>query len=374
MMPKNKIMPMKKHLAPCLSAMLALSPFAASAALAQEVPAAGDPALARCALLGDSTERLGCYDALANRPREAAPAVAAAPATNARNADQQQGAFPGGPVAQPVEPQQAAAAQPVVSTQVPLWELDQNSKRGVFNFRPHRDTYLLLANYSNSTNEAPFNDVTPAGIDAQHVELAYQLSFKMKMLETIAGSPVDLWFGYTQQSFWQAYNRSESSPFRETNYQPEVMAIAPIGKRLGGVDFRYAGLGFVHQSNGQSNTLSRSWNRVYGELGAEYGKLAVTARIWKRLDNSRSDNDNLDIADFMGHGDVRLVYRDGGSEYSLMARRNLHTEHGALQLGWATPLRSNLKGYVQFFSGYGQSLIDYNYSQMSLGAGFLVGF
>jgi phospholipase A1 len=377
MMPKNKIMPMKKHLAPCLSAMLALSPFATFSAFAQEAPAAVDPALARCALLGDPTERLGCYDVLANRPKDAAPAVAAAgtgTAAAAGKPDQQQGAFPGGPVAKPVEPPQAAAAEPVVSLQVPLWELDQNSKRGVFNFRPHRDTYLLLANYSNSTNEAPFNEVTPAGIDAQHVELAYQLSFKMKMMETIAGSPVDLWFGYTQQSFWQAYNRSESSPFRETNYQPEVMAIAPIGKRLGGVDFRYAGLGFVHQSNGQSNTLSRSWNRVYGELGAEYGKLAVTARVWKRLDNSRSDNDNLDIADFMGHGDVRLVYRDGGSEYSLMARRNLHTDHGALQLGWATPLRSNLKGYVQFFSGYGQSLIDYNYSQMSLGAGFLVGF
>ncbi|GGY00751.1 phospholipase [Pseudoduganella dura] len=372
-MPKNKIMTMKKHFAPCLSAMLALSPFAASAVFAQDVPAAADPALGRCSMLADPTERLGCYDALANRPKDAAPAIAAS-GEPAGNPDQQQGAFPGGPVAKPVEPARAAAAGPVVSVQVPLWELDQNSKRGVFNFRPHRDTYLLLANYSNSTNEAPFNDVTPSGIDAQHVELAYQLSFKMKMMETIAGSPVDLWFGYTQQSFWQAYNRSESSPFRETNYQPEVMAIAPIGKRLGGFDFRYAGLGLVHQSNGQSNTLSRSWNRVYGELGGEYGKLAVTARIWKRLDNSRSDNDNLDITDFMGHGDVRLVYRDGGTEYSLMARRNLHTDHGALQLGWATPLRSNLKGYVQFFSGYGQSLIDYNYSQMSLGAGFLVGF
>lgn len=345
----------------------------ASAAFAQEVPAATDPALGRCAVLADPTERLGCYDALANRPRDAAPALAAAGAAE-NHAGQQQGAMPGGPLARPAEPAQAPAAEPVVSLQVPLWELDGNSKRGVFNFRPHRDTYLLLANYSDSTNEGPFNDVTPAGIDAKHVELAYQLSFKMKMMETIAGSPVDLWFGYTQQSFWQAYNRGESSPFRETNYQPEVMAIAPIGKRLGSFDFRYAGLGFVHQSNGQSNTLSRSWNRAYAELGGEYGKLAVTARIWKRLDTSPDDNDNLDITDFMGHGDLRLVYRDGGSEYSLMARRNLHTDHGALQLGWAMPLRANLKGYVQFFSGYGQSLIDYNYSQMSLGAGFLVGF
>ncbi|QGZ37737.1 phospholipase [Pseudoduganella flava] len=355
---------MKPRLAPCLTAMLALPLYASAQAPQPSV----EQSLGRCALLGDPTQRLGCYDALANRP-------AADPATP--ETAQQQGAFPGGPNAKVVEPGTAAAdpaADPVVSRQVPVWELDAASKRGVFNFRPYRDTYLLLANYSNSTNDGPFQDVTPAGIKAKHVELAYQLSFKMKLIETIAGSPVDLWFGYTQRSFWQAYNRSASSPFRETNYEPEIMAVTPIGKRIGGFDFRYAGLGLVHQSNGQASTLSRSWNRLYGEVGGEYGKLAVTARVWKRLDNAKSDNDNLDITDYMGHGDVRVSYRTDGNEYSLLARRNFHTDHGALQLGWAFPLRSNLKGYLQFFSGYGQSLIDYNYSQMSLGGGFLIDF
>lgn len=378
-MQKDKIMTLKTRLAPTLSAILALSPYAVSAQTQATAPEINPQQtvqqnLERCALLGDPTQRLGCYDTLVNRAQPADGATAAAPADAKEPA---KGAFPGGPVGNVVaaDPKAAAAdTDPVVSRQIPMWELDTASKRGVFNFRPHRDTYLLLANYSNSTNDAPFEEFTPAGLKSKHVELAYQLSFKMKLAETIAGSPVDLWFGYTQQSFWQAYNRSESSPFRETNYQPEIMAIAPIGKQVLGFDFRYAGLGFVHQSNGQTSTLSRSWNRVYGEIGGEYGKLAVTARIWKRLDNSRSDNDNLDITDFMGHGDVRVTYRDQGHEFSMLARRNLHTDHGALQLGWAFPLRSNLKGYTQFFSGYGQSLIDYNYSQTSLGAGFLVDF
>ncbi|WEF34570.1 phospholipase A [Pseudoduganella chitinolytica] len=347
-------MTIKSSSSPLLLAIAALAPSFVQAQVASDAPqsvtAPVEQTLERCALLGDPTNRLACYDALAKRAPVSDGVVvanggaqAASPAT-ART----------GVLVDPDASRQAAAAAPAatqVSHLVPLWELDAGSKRGVFNIRPHRDTYLLLANYSNSINDGPFKEYTPAGIKSKHVELMYQLSFKMKAMETIAGSPVDLWFGYTQQSFWQAYNRSASSPFRETNYQPEVMAVVPIGKRLGGFDFRYASLGVVHQSNGQTATLSRSWNRLYGEVGGEYGKLAVTARIWKRLDNDKSDNDNLDIADFMGHGDVRVSYRDNGTEYSLLARRNFHTKHGAVQLGWAAPIRANLKGYLQFFSG-----------------------
>ncbi len=355
--------------------MAALSPTFAFGQIATDAPASVtapvEQTLERCALLGDPTGRLACYDALAKRA-PAADGVVVAPAGNAGNSGNSAVAQAAPATTQPATP--ALAGAPQVSRMVPQWELDQGSKRGVFNFRPHRDTYLLLANYSNSTNDTPFEEVTPAGLKSKHVELMYQLSFKMKMLETIAGSPVDLWFGYTQQSFWQAYNRSASSPFRETNYQPEIMAVMPIGKRLGGFDFRYAGLGVVHQSNGQTSTLSRSWNRVYGELGGEYGKFGVTVRAWKRLDNDKSDNDNLDITDFMGHGDLRVTYRDDGTEYSMTARRNFHTKHGAVQVGVAMPVRDNLKGYLQFFSGYGQSLIDYNYSQVSVGGGFLVEF
>ena len=43
----------------------------------------------------------------------------------------------------------------------------------------------------------------------------------------------------------------------------------------------------------------------------------------------------------------------------------------AVLAGWAFPLAGNLKGYAQFFGGYGQSLIDYNYFQRSLGIGVL---
>ena len=137
---------------------------------------------------------------------------------------------------------------------------------------------------------------------------------------------------------------------------------------------RYANIGLVHQSNGQTGTLSRSWNRLYAELGVDRGNFALSGRLWRRLDNAKSNNDNPDIVDYLGHGDLHAVYRDNGYEYSLTARRNWNTRRGSLQAAWAYPITTNLKGYLQVFSGYGQSLIDYNYSQKAFGAGFNADF
>jgi len=325
--------------------------------------------LLRCAVLGDSSARLGCFDALSKQVENVATGAPAVVSTGA--------------VAVAASNVVAVAPEPaakVMKPDTPIsrmsqeWELNDAAKRGRYAVHQLSDNYLLLANQSNATNDRPFRDTLPKGYKAKHAELTYQLSFKAKLLEGVADTPIDIWAGYTQKSFWQAYARSESSPFRETNYQPEVMAVLPINKQLGTVNLRFASIGFVHQSNGQSATLSRSWNRFYGQLGLETGNLGVTARAWKRLDNAKSDNDNPDITDFFGHGDVRITYRDKGFEYSALLRRNFSTGRGAVQAGLAFPLAVNLKGYAQLFSGYGQSLIDYNYAQKSLGLGVLMDF
>jgi phospholipase A1/A2 len=254
------------------------------------------------------------------------------------------------------------------------WELDPAHKRGVFNFRPHQINYLI-ANYSWRPNDAPyrpFRSLDPASGDLSRNELVYQLGFKMKLVQNVVDKPIDLWFAYTQDSFWQASNRHASSPFRETNYQPELMAVAPLHLNLLGVDARFINLGLVHQSNGQGSTLSRSWNRMYLQLGLERGPLAVTARVWKRLHESAADDNNPDIVDYLGRGDVNVLYQFHGNEVSALLRHNFHTGRGATQLGWAFPLKGPLKGYVQVFSGYGQSLIDYDYFQRSVGAGVML--
>lgn len=335
--------------------LLSLPLLYAANAFAQDAP----KVVADCANIADNAARLACFDQLAGTP---APRTEAAVVVNSANG--------ASATTVPVVTAQPSAESSAKFSQLDHWELDAPYKRGLFKFRPHHANYLI-ATRTYRPNEHPYRSDPRLGedVDLSKAELAYQLSFKVKMMEGAFGKPVDLWFGYTQNSFWQAANSKASSPFRETNYQPEVMAIVPLGIEIGGVHLRHVGLGVNHQSNGQSGTLSRSWNRLYAQFGVEKGGLSATARVWKRL--SEDDDDNPDLVDYMGRGDLALAYRRDGHIWSSTMRYNFHTDRGAVQAGWAFPLAGNLKGYAQVFTGYGQSLIDYNYFQRSVGLGVL---
>ena len=326
------------------------------------------PGLAQAASIGEwegcssipaDAERLACYDRVSGRSQpEAAPA-------ETRSAPQQAPFLAVAP-AVPPEPQ-------LLSALSRHWELDDEAKQGAFLFRPHHPNYLLPIKYSSAPNSTPFQgSLTQPDLGLDSVEVELQLSFKIKAMEGVFGHDnVDLWFGYTATSFWQAYNSNISSPFRETNYEPEAMLVFRTNYTLAGFRGRFLNLGLVHQSNGRSETLSRSWNRVYAELGFERGNLALVVRPWYRLPEKSEDDDNPDIEDYMGHGDLQLIYRKGRNAYSLLLRDNFERpdNHGAMRLNWSFPLYGRLKGYVQYFNGYGESLIDYNHRQQSLGVG-----
>ena len=356
-------------------------------ALAQQTQQA-DTGLAGCARITEASQRLACYDGLAGAAANtsastntaaiasANPAPATVPAAGAAS----QSAIP---------PATSSVAQtdPAVEAAMDLspektrgfsladhWELDQAHKRGVFNFRPHHVNYLMATRTAHPNNEPyrPFQDLGAlADANLSHSELVFQLGFKMKLVENAFRKPVDFWFGYTQNSFWQAGNHEASSPFRETNYQPELMAVTPLNFNILGMHASFFNLGLVHQSNGQAGSLSRSWNRTYAQVGLERGPWTVTGRVWKRINESGQDDDNPDIVDYMGRGDMVVTYRNNGHDYSALLRRNFSTEKGAVQLSWAFPIAGHLKGYAQYFSGYGQSLIDYNYYQNVVGIGLL---
>jgi phospholipase A1 len=238
----------------------------------------------------------------------------------------------------------------------------------------NRPSYLVLGRQFSEPNAAPFQaafpDIAPA-LDRN--EAKFQISLKVPLALNLFDGRADLIAGYTNRSFWQVFNKEVSSPFRETNHEPEVWMRWRSDVPLLGGRFRVFNLGFNHQSNGQAGPLSRSWNRVFVESLYERGPFALNARVWQRLSEDAAKDDNADIVDFMGRFELTGIYRLGESEFSAMFRRNLSTRKGAYQLDWSYPLYKNLRGYVQWFDGYGESLIDYNHRTRSLGLGIQLG-
>ncbi|MDM1247605.1 phospholipase A [Acinetobacter sichuanensis] len=256
------------------------------------------------------------------------------------------------------------------------WELSPDSKLGTWNIRAHQPVYLLPAYWSSNKNEFPHSpnpqNTVDEAQDLKSTEAKFQISLKTKAVENLIGDNGDVWLGYTQSSRWQVYNEDESRPFRETNYEPEASLIFRTNYDILGLHGRLLGLTFNHQSNGRSDPLSRSWNRVMLNLGFEKDNFALMVRPWYRLDEDAKDDNNPDIKDYVGRGDVTAFYRWKENEFSLMLRHSLKggdDSHGAAQFDWAFPIKGKLRGHFQLFDGYGESLIDYNHRATYVGLG-----
>lgn len=248
-----------------------------------------------------------------------------------------------------------------------------------FVITPHRTNYLLPVAYGNNFNFEPVASDPTAGVD--DVEIKFQFSFKLSVARDLFHDNGTLYFAYTNLSFWQAYNKDVSSPFRETNHEPELFVSVDNDWDVFGMTNRANAIGISHQSNGRSGTLSRSWNRIYGLFLFDRGRFLLAVKPWYRIpENDKASptdpdgDDNPDIDKYLGYGEIHAFYKWDKQTIGLMLRNNLrrHDNKGAVQVDWAFPLGRRLKGYVQFFNGYGESLIDYDRSVNRIGIGVLL--
>ncbi len=237
---------------------------------------------------------------------------------------------------------------------------------GVFGIEPYHTNYLMPIVYDSSNHS-----------DRKHMETEFQISLKKDLFENLLGFNEKYAFGYTQKSHWQTLKNS--TPFRETNYQPEFFVYGFYGKPssyLKGYQ-----LGFLHESNGRDKEKSRSWNRIYLSTFWQFNNLFVTPRVWFRIPerdkkhiNDDFGDDNPDILHYLGYGDLTLVYPYKKHLFRAKLRNNFkfnsHNK-GSVEFDWTFPLLSDdVYGYVKAFSGYGASLEDYNSYSNRIGLGF----
>ncbi|WOT05803.1 phospholipase A [Shewanella youngdeokensis] len=243
---------------------------------------------------------------------------------------------------------------------------------------PHKVNYILPVTYNSSPNIDPFAEQAadyPFTLDK--TEAKFQISFKFPLWNNVFGDNGYLYAAYTNQSYWQVYNKDISSPFRETNHEPEIFMLFTNDWQLGPLNNSFWGVGAVHQSNGQPGSLSRSWNRLYGLMIFDAGPFALEARAWWRIPEdeketpeSASGDDNPDITDYMGNVQFTGVYGVDEHRFSLTVRNYIQKPNrGAIEFTWSYPIMGNLRLYTQYFNGYGESLIDYNSHNQRIGIG-----
>ena len=300
--------------------------------------------VADCTAIEADAARLACYDRIAGRAERPPTSAAAEPA--------------------------AGSGRSLLTEN---WELDGPSE--LFGIRRYKPVYFLPYFHATHANPVPYSPTRGSAANyakSDATEAKFQISFKTKVLNNLVADNGDLWLGYTQSSRWQVYNGDASRPFRETNYEPEAMFVWRTRFDALGMTGRYLGFGINHQSNGQGGALSRSWNRLTAAVGFDQGPWTLTLRPWWRLPEHGMDDDNPDLADYAGRGELLLTRTMGSHVFSLEARHSLRggdRNHGSLRADWAFPIDDRLKGHIQWFSGYAESLIDYNHRSSYLGLG-----
>lgn len=244
----------------------------------------------------------------------------------------------------------------------------------------HKPNYLLPFSYNTSPNKAPF---VSSGDNMSRTEVKFQISLKAPLWQGVFKGYGNLYVAYTNISWWQACNHF-SSPFRETNHEPEIFMAFPTDFNFFGMRLRGVTTGLKHQSNGRSGSLSRSWNRVMFGAFFERKDFYVSVQPWYRIPEKTKDDtnpdwpdvegdDNPDIERFMGYGEMHIGYKLNKHHLNVMLRNNLRSDNvGAVQLDWSFPLTKRFRGYVQYFYGYGESLIDYIHSFNRISFGMML--
>jgi phospholipase A1 len=317
----------------------------------------------------DDAKRLACYDAIYRPAARTGPAPATPPPRDEAGATARVATAPSG---------KGLAAGDYLTR---FWELDPQTKRGTFVVRTYQPNFLLPAHYSSNINVAPSSPTHPDGGSFpkyRQTEAELQVSLRAKALENVLLPNADLWLSYTQQSIWQLWNGQDSAPFRSSDYQPEGTFVVPVPETMGQLPgawrWRMMLAGIAHESNGFGLPLSRSWNFAYLGTAFTHDDFSLSGRFNWRLDGHGVD-DNPHITDYIGNTELGAAWLPGETTMRLTARTSFKAwDRGSLKFEWTRPVWSSqpdgLRWYVQLFSGYGETMLDYNHRQNSIGLGF----
>jgi outer membrane phospholipase A len=279
-----------------------------------------------------------------------------------------------------------------------------SSGQVTLDIRNYNQVVILVAPASSGIPEAPHLPLPPkaSGSEvweyfANHISFyepiyfilgnapaaEFQLSLKYKLIDFKDDwDPLThLYVAYTQTSFWDLLTKDPS--FYDTSYKPSIFLYYPDVFQKGFFQLDLQG-GAEHESNGRGGTEERSFNTIYLQPKATVDlpynlQFFLQPRAWLY---ARVGDNNENIAHYHGYADLlaALTWLDPNSGERIQASTKLLVGDEGSHVGLLYDLRFNVVGVpflrkfnpsiqVQYFTGYGQTLVQYNQTSHALRAG-----
>jgi len=217
----------------------------------------------------------------------------------------------------------------------------------------------------------------------QYPAAEFQFSLKYKPFDIADDwNPLGhTYIAYTQTSFWDLISRDPS--FYDTSYKPSAFLFYPALFQKSGLQLDLQG-GVEHESNGRGGSEERSLYTVYLQPTISYDlpahfQISLQPRVW---DYFALGSNNPDLPDYRGYADLlgALAWSDpkSGEKIQFATRLRIGNEgsHAGLLfvLRFNLPYRSHFNPSIQlqYFTGYGQTLRQYNEDSRAFRAGLCI--
>ncbi|MDT0691286.1 phospholipase A [Salegentibacter sp. F188] len=235
------------------------------------------------------------------------------------------------------------------------------------------DTIEKMPAFSIHKNNYFISGVPLSRSVSDNSDAKYQISFKQLLSRNTLPLNTYLFLTYTQKAFWDLY--SFSSPFSDINFNPGI----GLGKPIFNKDNKLMAMAYLqyeHESNGRDSIYSRTWNRLSLSFETDLSsRTSLRVKAWLPFSYKI---DNPDLIEYMGYGEVNLSYdlqpEKWTMDLQLRKGSNLDDWKGSVraQLFYNPFKMTNQYLMLEWYNGYGESLLDYDQFRSMIRVGYVI--
>lgn len=227
-------------------------------------------------------------------------------------------------------------------------------------FTIYKDNYLITGTSFKGGKVNKYNS-----------DVKFQISLRHRLYRKLLPYQIYIYLTYSQKSFWNIYQKS--APFADNNYNPSIGFGRNFirNRRIEGIGF----VQFEHESNGRDSIQSRSWNRLsFTGIYIPDRNFTFQAKAWIAMMVAKQ---NKHLTRYAGIGHLAGTYTNDEGRLccsAVMTKRGGWNWNANWSLSVAYRLfkADNQYLYLQFYNGYGESMIEYNQFHRYVRIGFVI--